>query len=125
MAHGGKLVLIHGLADVQTNPATTIAYFNALTARYGSKRAHEFLRLYLVPGWGHGRGLSFNAADVPLVDVLEAWVERAEAPGTLSARNAGGSSSTASQPLCSYPAQARFTQPGGFHCAPARRASRN
>jgi len=118
--HGGKLILFHGLADVQTNPNTTIAYFHALTARYGQRGADEFVRLYLIPGWGHGRGLSFNAANVPLVDLLEAWVEQAVAPGTLSVDNAGGSSSTRTMPLCRYPLAARLSKAGRFQCTSVR-----
>jgi hypothetical protein len=89
---GGKLILFHGWADAAIPPANNIHYFDSVNKKLGTKTSAEFLRLYLVPGMGHGGGgagvASWPSGRVPphadrahsLDAALEAWVEQGDAP---------------------------------------------
>lgn len=82
-ARGGKWIVVHGLDDEGAPPATTIEYVETLRAKYGQQKLDTFMRVYLIPGYGHGSG-TFNANGAPTLDALEAWVERGVAPETLT-----------------------------------------
>jgi feruloyl esterase len=93
-AHGGKLILWHGLNDPGPSPMATQDYYERLQARKGS----DNVRYYAAPGVNHcGEGPGADRFD--MLTALEAWVEKGTAPGTLLARNAGG----AERPLCAWP----------------------
>lgn len=78
--HGGKLIIMHGLADQLVAPQGTIAYFNKMNQRMGGINvASRFARLYLVPGVDHSL---FGAGPTPVgqFDALVRWVEEGRAP---------------------------------------------
>jgi pimeloyl-ACP methyl ester carboxylesterase len=85
--HGGKLLIIHGLADQFVPPQKTINYYHAVSRRLGgNRRIKSFVRLFLVPGADHG-----YATPVPVPNMAEAlgqliaWVEHDVPPAALSA----------------------------------------
>lgn len=104
---GGKLILIHGMADAIFAPQDTIDYVEAVKRKYGA-RADEFLRLYLVPGMGHcGGGPATDSFDALAAAVR--WVEQNQAPQELLAKAGPGSTfKERSRPLCPYPKQATY-----------------
>jgi len=63
--HGGKLIIVQGTTDMLVAPAMTTAYFNQVSARYGSQ-TKDFVRYYVEPGFGHGgdRVLVMNRASM-------------------------------------------------------------
>ncbi len=82
-AHGGKLILYHGLSDGLIAPQNTINYYNAVLKATGPAAANS-MRLYLAPGMEHcfgGDGPSDFDLDAPLA----AWVEDNKAPGPILA----------------------------------------
>jgi hypothetical protein len=123
VGRGGKWIVVHGLSDEAVPSSETIEYYRRLVAKYGQAKTDEFLRLYLVPGYGHGHGLSFNANRGPGLDALEAWVERGQAPGTLTIVDANPEALDRSRPMCVYPAWPKYTGSGdpnqarNFSCA--------
>jgi len=123
IARGGKLIVIHGLADQGVAPNSTIDYYNKLLKRYGRTRLNQVLRLYMVPGYGHGGGVSFNANGAPSLDALEDWVERGISPGDLVATNANHETPRRTRPLCVYPGWPKYRGEGdpnianSFSCA--------
>ncbi|MFH0843300.1 MAG: tannase/feruloyl esterase family alpha/beta hydrolase [Bacteroidota bacterium] len=82
--HGGKLIIIHGLADQLVPPQGTIDYFGKVQDRMGGrKETSKFVRLFLVPGTDH----SLNGAGpspVGNLDALIRWVEEGKAPEYLN-----------------------------------------
>jgi feruloyl esterase len=54
-AHGGKLILYHGLSDGLIAPKNTVNYYNAVLKATGPAAA-SLMRLYLAPGMGHCYG---------------------------------------------------------------------
>jgi hypothetical protein len=84
---GGKLLIVHGLADQIVPPQGSIAYYRNVQQRMGgSVRTARFVRLFLVPGGNHG----FDAAvPVPspaeMIGAVIRWVEQGQAPEKLIA----------------------------------------
>lgn len=88
---GGKLLIVHGLADWIVPPQKSIAYYKDVQQRMGGPRqTAEFVRLFLVPGGDHGFA---NVAPTPSLagmrDALIRWVEHRHAPERLDAELMG------------------------------------
>ena len=111
---GGKLLLIHGTADESVTPYSSIDYYRRLQARYGQARLDNFVRFYLIPGYGHYSGV-FDARWDPL-EVLDAWVDRNVVPGTLTASD-GNTGASRSRPMCVYPSWPKYDGHGDVNTA--------
>jgi len=83
-AHGGKLILFHGLADPQISPVGTIMYYTQMQQIMGKSAVGKFARFYLLPGVGHCDG-GAGPAQVDLLGTLMAWVEKSQAPYEVTA----------------------------------------
>jgi hypothetical protein len=84
---GGKLLIVHGLADQFVPPQESIAYYRNVQQRMGgSQRTTEFVRLFLVPGADHGFGTLVPApSPAEMIGAMIRWVEQGRAPGMLVA----------------------------------------
>ena len=71
-SRGGKLILLHGTADEVVSPYGTLEYYERLVERFRAQALAEFVRFYLVPGYGHNRGAFW--LNVDLLQVLDDWV---------------------------------------------------
>lgn len=107
-ARGGKLIVFHGVSDPVFSAHDIMDWFAALardTHGGDSDARARWARLFMVPGMTHcGGGPAFNDFD-PLT-AIEQWVERGTAPAFLPAKGEAFPGKT--QPLCAYPAVARF-----------------
>ena len=88
-ANGGKLILYHSWADQAIPPFASIDYYRAVVRLAGGlPAAQSFSRLYLIPGLYHcpcGQPVDGDpATKVQFMPQLVAWVERGEAPGTVT-----------------------------------------
>ena len=114
-AHGGKLLLYHGLADSTIPPGHTILYYNAVLAKMGKKQ-DDWLRLYLEPGMAHcGNGPGpdqFNK-----MGVIERWREAGEAPQAILASHVTSGAVDMTRPLCPYPEVAAYKGVGSTNDA--------
>ncbi|WP_144155850.1 tannase/feruloyl esterase family alpha/beta hydrolase [Paraburkholderia sp. BCC1885] len=121
IAHGGKLITLHGLADEVISPNQTIAYHDALITRYGADKVDAFMRLYMVPGYQHGNGVFIPSVD--LLSALDDWVTHGVSPETLSATDIALPTNGRTRPLCRYPLFPRYlghgnvNHAGSFTCA--------
>jgi poly(3-hydroxybutyrate) depolymerase len=106
VAHGGRLLVLHGNSDPVFSALDLVAYWQELTRDNGGAAAlAEWARLFLVPGMTHcGGGPALD--DVDPLQAIEAWVERGEAPDRLLAR--GAAFPGRSRPLCPWPAEAHY-----------------
>ncbi|QGZ41300.1 feruloyl esterase [Pseudoduganella flava] len=105
-ARGGKLIVLHGLADEIISPNATIAYYQGQVAKYGQSKVEDFFRFYTVPGFGHSVG-AFSPSWAAL-DALDQWVEKGTPPGTLVATDVTAATAGRTRPLCKYPAYPRY-----------------
>jgi feruloyl esterase len=108
-AAGTRLLIWHGWADPLILPQRTIRFFNDAAAENGGAEAlADHARLFMVPGHGHcweAPGLAPDLFD-PL-QALDAWVEQAEPPAQIVARDTlDPAAATATALLCPWPLRA-------------------
>lgn len=103
---GGRLMLIHGMADPVFSALETVDYQQRVNAAHGDAAASRFVRTFLVPGMTHCEG-------GPATDVFDAlsaivdWVEQGRAPDRLPARGSALLPGV-ERPLCPYPRITRY-----------------
>jgi hypothetical protein len=88
-ANGGKLIIYHSWADQAIPPFASINYYRAVVGQAGGlPTAQSFSRLYMVPGLYHcpcGQPVDGDpATTVQFMPQLVAWVERGEAPASIT-----------------------------------------
>ena len=121
IARGGKLITLQGLADEVISPNQTIAFYRALIARYGQDKVDAFMRLYMVPGYGHGSGVfipSWNA-----LGALDDWVTHGKAPEIVIATDLSPAANGRTRPICRFPAFPRYSGHGNVNQAASFRCS--
>lgn len=105
-AHGGKLLLVHGTADSTIPTDASVLLYRRIVSAMGQERADEFLRLYLVPGYGHGRGVFDAGFDT--VGTLDRWVEQGIAPTWFVAHDQNKNTAR-TRPVCPWPSWPKYT----------------
>lgn len=123
--HGGKIVLWHGWSDQLIYPEGTIDYYQRVQKQMGGPaNTTKFARLFLAPGVGHCAGGPGPQPDGQF-DAVVRWVEKGEAPETLSAvRKDATGAVVRRRPLCPFPLVAKYKGSGStddaanFVCAP-------
>ena len=76
--HGGKFLMVHGTTDTTIPTGASIEFYTMMQAKMGQPAMDAFMRFYLVPGFGHGRGVFDAGFDA--LGILDAWVEAGKAP---------------------------------------------
>jgi hypothetical protein len=118
-ARGGKLIVLHGMADAIFNINDSIDYYQRLAANNGGIAATQgFARLYAIPGENHCAG--GRATDQ--IDGLSAvvdWVEKGTAPDRILAAAAANHPlfPNRTRPLCPFPQYARYNGSGSIEDA--------
>src|SRR5436190_1503266 len=121
-SRGGKLIVLEHMADYAQSPYAGIEYYQSVVKRMGQGSVSDFMRLYVAPGVDHvGTGAPAN---VDMLAVLAAWVERDQAPEDLEVLQqdrAPPFTITRSLPLCRWPAYPHYTGgdqaiAGSFEC---------
>jgi hypothetical protein len=104
---GGKLMLVHGMADPVNSAFDTVDYQTRVDRAHGAPIAARFVRTFLVPGMLHcAGGPSTDAFDG--LSGLVAWVEHGQAPERLMATGTQDRPGLV-RPLCAHPRIARYT----------------
>jgi hypothetical protein len=112
---GGKLLIVHGLADQYVPPQESIAYYLSVERRMaGPQRTAEFARLFLVPGADHGFGTRVPApSPAEMIGALIRWVEQGQAPAVLIADLPDKTGKPIrTRPLFPYPQVAKYKGTG-------------
>ena len=115
IAHGGKLITMHGLADEVISPNQTIAFYHVLVEKYGQTVVDSFMRLYMVPGFQHGNGVFIPAWDE--LGALDRWVTMNIAPETLVGTDIASATNGRTRPLCRYPGYPKYLGKGNVNNA--------
>jgi len=114
-AHGGRLILLHGLADEVISNNSTIDYYHRVITTVGQAAVDQAVRFYTVPGMGHGTGVFLPSWDS--LAALEDWVERGRAPSTGIVVDTVAATYGRTRPLCLYPAWPKFKGSGSMDAA--------
>lgn len=115
LSRGGRLILLHGLADEVISPNSTIDYFQRLIATVGQSAVDQGVRFYTVPGMGHGTGVFIPNWDS--LAALESWVENKLAPATGVAVDAVAGTYGRTRPLCQFPSWPKYRGSGSLDAA--------
>jgi len=115
LSKGGRLILLHGLADEVVSPNSTIDYYQRVIATVGQDAVNQGVRFYTVPGMGHGTGVFIPAWDS--LAALENWVDKGVAPGTGVAYDTVAQTFGRTRPLCQYPAWPKYKGSGSLDAA--------
>lgn len=114
-ARGGKLLLVHGTNDMLVPTSMTTSYVNALSERYGRSALKDFVRYYIVPGFGHGNGDFRMQWDA--LAALDAWIEEGKAPTIPVAVDGAVASAGRTRPMCEYPMWPKYRGTGDLNSA--------
>lgn len=110
LARGGRLLLVHGMADPVNSALETVDYQRRVELAHGPAAAARFVRSFLVPGMNHcAGGPATDRFDA--LSALVDWVEQGRAPERIEARGSGARAGV-SRPLCPYPRIARYLGSG-------------
>jgi hypothetical protein len=117
--HGGKLLLIHGVADATIPTDASVLLYRRIVDAMGQKRADGFVQLYLIPGFGHGVGVFFAGFDT--IGVLDRWANEGKTPADLVAIDQNKHRHRRERPMCLWPSWPRFAggdpdAAGSFTC---------
>jgi Tannase and feruloyl esterase len=117
--HGGKLLLIHGVADATIPTDASVLLYHRIVEAMGQKRADGFVQLYLIPGFGHGVGVFFAGFDT--IGVLDRWANEGKTPADLIAIDQNKHRHRRERPMCLWPSWPRFAggdpnAAGSFTC---------
>jgi pimeloyl-ACP methyl ester carboxylesterase len=115
LSRGGRLIMLHGLADEVISPNSTIDYYQQLIATVGQAAVDNGVRFYTVPGMGHGTGVFISSWDS--LAALEGWVESGLAPATGVAADTVAGSFGRTRPLCQFPAWPKYRGSGSVDAA--------
>jgi feruloyl esterase len=106
---GGKVIILHGLADQLIPAAGTIDYYHRVQREMdGPEKTAQFARLFLAPGVDHGfRG----AGPTPTgqMEAIVSWVEQGQPPEKLLAERRDSKGKVIqTRPLFPYPQAAKY-----------------
>ena len=104
--HGGKLMLIHGVADSTIPTDSSVLLYTRIETAMGQPTTDNFVRLYLIPGMGHGRGIFFAGFDT--VGILDRWSNDNQPPANLVIVDQNKTGRRRERPMCVWPAWPRF-----------------
>ncbi|MEN9865183.1 MAG: hypothetical protein RL748_773, partial [Pseudomonadota bacterium] len=120
-SRGGKLLMLHGTADMIVSNRMTQQYYQSLVKKMGQSKVAGFVRYYEVPGYNHSVGLDFNAG-WDSITALERWVEQGLSPKNQIVEDKNVLPLVRTRPLCEYPGWPRYNgsgnvnQASSFHC---------
>jgi feruloyl esterase len=115
LSRGGRIILLHGLADEVISNNSTIDYYQRVVATVGQSLADQAVRFYTVPGMGHGTGVFIPSWDS--LAALENWVERGLPPATSLVTDTVAATYGRTRPLCQYPAWPKYRGSGSLDAA--------
>ncbi|KIW15774.1 hypothetical protein PV08_05824 [Exophiala spinifera] len=100
---GGRLIMAQGLRDPAVPPWFATDYYQrVVTAMGGYERTVDFFRYYEMPGVNHVSG-GPGADSWDQIGLISAWVERDEAPETITAYHLDDGAVNFTRPLYPWP----------------------
>ena len=113
--HGGRFIIVHGTTDAIIPTDASVMYYKMVEAKMTPDEMDRFLRFYLVPGYGHGRG-TFNAG-FDALGTLDRWLDTGTPPRDLIVVDNNSGSGGRTRPLCAYPAWPKYQGTGDVNAA--------
>lgn len=114
-AKGGKVIIVHGLADPLIPVSSSNLFFARASAAMGSATVKSFLKYYQVPGFAHGSGGTFDISYDSLT-ALDAWVD-GTAPTAQTSRDVVAATAGRTRPMCEHPTWPKYSGTGDLNAA--------
>ncbi|GAC1600309.1 MAG: tannase/feruloyl esterase family alpha/beta hydrolase [Ramlibacter sp.] len=121
--NGGKVLLVHGMADQIIPVQGTERYYDALVRRMGQVQVAGFLKFYELPATSHSGNSLIFMPTWDILGALDSWVVNGTPPhAPIIADSRGKLGRT--RPLCEYPTFAKYSGEGSmdeaasFNCVP-------
>lgn len=115
-ASGGKLMIIHGMADPIFSATESQNYYDRLTANNGGLAStKQFARAFYVPGMAHcSGGPATDSFDS--IQAMVDWVEKGVAPERIEAKALPNNAyfPNRTRPLCPHPQFAKYKGTGSL-----------
>jgi hypothetical protein len=109
---GGKLLMTYGWADSILQPMAGVHYYEQALQKNGAD-TRDFFRLFMIPGMSHcGGGIGPDRHD-PMTAMIN-WVEKGDAPSSITASRVDNNKVVRTRPLCPYPQVARYQGQGSI-----------
>ncbi|MDM0110034.1 tannase/feruloyl esterase family alpha/beta hydrolase [Variovorax sp. J22R24] len=118
-ARGAKLILWNGTTDSSVSPRDTERYYDNVVGALGQAKADQTVELFMAPGVGHCYG-GPGPDKVDLLKAMATWVEQgtpASAQSLVHRKVDASGATTATRPLCKYPAYPRYKGSGDMNDA--------
>jgi feruloyl esterase len=112
---GGKVLIVHGLADPLIPAGSSEEFYNRAVAAMGAATVASFLKFYEVPGYGHDGGNFLSTWDS--LTALENWVEKGTAPANPVTMDATAGHNSRTRPLCEFPKWPKYNGTGDVNAA--------
>jgi pimeloyl-ACP methyl ester carboxylesterase len=113
--HGGKLIAFTGAADEAFPSPDSAAYMDSVFTRYGKEGADNFVRLFIIPGFGHAFPYKQSTTQVDLIGAVVDWAENGRPPeGLMASARPDADWPGRTRPLCAYPTSAYYTGSGSI-----------
>ncbi len=118
-ASGGKLMIVHGMADPIFSARESQRYYDQLVVNNGGlANTQQFARAFYVPGMNHCAGGPATDSFDSLQAMVD-WVEKGIAPERILAKAAANNAyfPNRTRPLCAYPQFAKYKGTGSVEDA--------
>jgi hypothetical protein len=112
MKRGGKLLMTYGWADTILQPMMGVNYYEQAMSKNGPGTKSSF-RLFMVPGMSHCSGGIGPDRHDPMTAMIN-WVEKSQAPASITASRVVNNQVVRTRPLCPYPQVARYKGQGSI-----------
>jgi len=109
---GGKLLMTYGWADSILQPLAGVQYYEQALSKNGPE-TKDFFRLFMVPGMSHCSGGIGPDRHDPMTAIIN-WVEKGQAPASITASRVVTDQVLRTRPLCPYPQVARYQGQGSI-----------
>ena len=113
--HGGKFLMVHGTIDATIPTNASVMYYKMIQSKMSQREMDLFLRFYLIPGFGHGRGVFDAGFDA--LGVLDRWLDTTVVPKDLVVVDNNKVFHGRTRPLCIYPSWPKYTGSGDVNAA--------
>jgi len=112
-SRGGKVIIVHGMADPLIPASSSREFHERAIAAMGAPMVASFLKYYEVPGYGHGSG-AFNVS-YDALSALEKWVDSGAAPADQVVTDVNPGNGNRTRPLCEYPSWPKYGGSGDLN----------
>jgi len=113
---GGKIIMLHGMADQIIPVQATEQYFDAVVKTMGREAVAQFFKFYELPGTAHGGNGTAFTPTWDVLGALDAWITQGTPPASPIVTDIYAKPGR-TRPLCEYPSWPKYNGTGDLATA--------